>query len=159
MQRFARPFLFLFFLSITISCKKSKDQPAPAAPSVVHGKVYGKDFVMASGRANTDVSNGIERVIVNLSANASFNCASAERMTYSVYFRVPKKVGIYTAASNDIWLGFDDTTSENSVGFVGADSIVEIISVSNGRVNGKISFSDQRSDSSVAGTFDVAFCQ
>jgi len=153
----------LFILSLCFSlsaCKKNKNEDVkPDEVAVVHGKVYGKDYTTVTGRANTDVSQNVERVIVNLSGNSSFNCASPEESGYSVYFRVPKKVGVYTQASNNIWLGFNDSASDQSVGFVSADCKVEITSVSNGRVAGKISFADQESDSDVNGTFDVAFCQ
>lgn len=160
MKNFTR---FTLILSLCVAfgaCKKSKDDPQPQETAVVHGKVYNKAFTMVTGRAKTDVSYyNVERVVVNLSANSSFNCASAETGTYSVYFRVPKKVGVYTQTSDDIWLGFDDSTSDASVGFVSADCRVEIQSISNGRVSGKISFSDDTSKSSVSGTFDVPYCQ
>ena len=161
MYKIARIALVLVFLTFAFSCKKSKDEPKQEESHVVRGKVYGKSYTTASGRAKTDISiaYNTERVEVNLSADSKFSCSSPETRSYSVYFRVPKKVGIYTAASNDIWLGFDDSASDNSIGFVGADAVVEIKSIANGRVTGKISFADQTTDSSVDGTFDVPLCQ
>ena len=161
MRNFTRFALMICLCAALGACKKSRDEVQPQETAVVNGKVYGKAFTMAAGRARTDVSvvTNTERVVVNLSANSSFNCASAETRTYSVYFRVPKKVGIYTQASSDIWLGFDDSATDASVGFVSADCMVQIQSISNGRVSGKISFSDQPSGSSVSGTFDVPYCQ
>jgi hypothetical protein len=149
----------MFLMLISFSCKKKNDEVKEEQTPVVHGKVYGKDFTMAAGRAKTDNYNNTDRVIVNLSANSNFNCASPETRSYSVYFRVPKKVGVYTAVGNEVWLGFDDSASDSTVGFVSADCRIEITSVSNGRATGNISFSDQPTDSSVSGTFDVPFCQ
>jgi hypothetical protein len=148
-----------FILCTIGSCKKQNDDTKYDSPPVVTGKVYGKSFTMAAGRAKTDVYYNTERVIVNLSANSNFNCSSPETRSYSVYFRVPKKVGTYTAASDDIWLGFDDSATDATVGFVSADCRVEINSVTNGRVVGKISFAYQPTDSNVSGTFNVPFCQ
>lgn len=145
-------------MSFSFSCKKKSPEPEPEEISVVHGKVYGKSFTMVSGRAITDVYNGTERAEVNLSANANFNCTSTSLRSYSVYFRIPKKVGIYTEQSDDIWLGFNSSTSDDNVGFVNVDSKVEVTEVTAGRIKGKISFADPQSSSDVAGTFDVAFC-
>jgi hypothetical protein len=156
---FTRLAIIVCLVTSISACKKKNDEPKPEETAVVHGKVYGKDFTMAAGRARTDAYNNNERLTVNLSANSNFNCSSAEVRTYSVYFRVPKKVGVYTAASEVIWLGFDDSTSDQTVGFVSADCVVDITSISNGRVAGKISFADQPTDSSVSGTFDVPICQ
>ena len=158
MNNFARLALMVCMFGAFSACKKKKDEVKPEETAVVHGKVYSKDFTMVSGRAKTEAHNNTERVEVNLSANSSFNCSSPET-AYSVYFRVPKKAGKYTQASSDIWLGFNDSPSDTSVGFVSDDCLVEITSVSNGRCTGKISFADQPSGSSVSGTFDVPFCQ
>lgn len=158
MKNFTRLALMVCLFGAFSACKKKKDEVKPEETAVVHGKVYGKDFTMVSGRALTDNYNNNDRVVVNLSANSTFNCSSPET-AYSVYFRVPRKVGTYTQASSDIWLGFNDSASNDNVGFVSADCLVEITSVSNGRCTGKISFADQRSASEVSGTFDVPFCQ
>ena len=158
MKKIAQILLIACICFASSACKKNKEVK-PDENAVVHGKVYGKEYTTVTGRATTDVSNNVERVIVNLSANSGFNCSSPENSGYSVYFRVPKKVGVYTQGSNNIWLIFNDSASDNGVGFVSADCRIEITSISNGRVAGKASFADQESDSSVSGTFDVAFCQ
>jgi len=160
MKKIAQILLIACICFASSACEKNKNEEVkPDENAVVHGKVYGKEYTTVTGRATTDVSNNVERVIVNLSANSSFNCASPENSGYSVYFRVPKKVGVYTQGSNNIWLIFNDSASDQGVGFVSADCRIEISSISNGRVAGNASFADQESDSSVSGTFDVAFCQ
>lgn len=157
MKNFTRLALMVCMFGAFSACKKKNDEVKPEETAVVHGKVYSKDFTMVSGRAITDNYNNNDRVVVNLSANSTFNCSSPET-AYSVYFRVPKKVGKYTQGS-DIWLGFNDSSSTDNVGFVSADCLVEITSINNGRCTGKISFADQQSASDVSGTFDVPFCQ
>jgi hypothetical protein len=151
--------LTVLMLTFLFACKKKSDDEIKWDNSpVVSGKVYGKAFKMETGRAKTDVYNNKESVVVNLSRNAAFNCASPEQGSYQVYFRAPKKVGIYTAESRDIWLGFDDPETDRSVGFVSVDCKVEISSINNGRVVGRISFADQPSASDVTGTFNVPLC-
>ena len=151
-------YLFIAFALCTIlSCKKRENNPDPEpqpTTQVVTGKVYGKSFTFASGKAIKKVidlqEDGLE---VYLSSSKSDGCGSPEG-NFAVIIRIPRRVGTF----NERAAIFSEQGTSNSILFFDGN-IFEITSISSTMVKGKIIKSaNQKTDSNMEGNFEATIC-
>jgi len=141
-------------LFLLISCKKHHDDPEPTPAShVVSGKLYGKDFTYASGKANKTVNTYQEEGFeIFLSSAKGQGCGSADE-NFDVIIRVPRKTGKAT----DYYAIFSNPGTEDYVMFSDGN-VFEVTSISETTIKGNIKATDVKSNSSIDGTFEATIC-
>lgn len=148
--------LLTFLVACTmISCKKNHSEPTPPsqASHVVSGKLYGKDFVMASGIANRRIIDFEEEGFeIFLSSLKNQGCQSAEE-NFKVIVRTPRKVGKFSG----YYAILSDPASSDYSMFTDGNTF-EVTSISETTVKGYIKVTSVDINSSIEGNFEATIC-
>lgn len=156
MKNLSRIVLSLFMLTV-MSCSSDEDSGSGDTKAIsnnpVSGKLFGKTFQMNSNKARNANIFGEESVEVYLSAE-NLGCGVLGTSGYPIYIVAPRKVGVHTT---NVFLTFNDPNSDDFISLSNGLTI-EIISISETSVVGKVKAASQSTESSIEGKFESTFC-
>jgi hypothetical protein len=119
----------------------------------VSGTLFGKSFEMKSNKARNSDIFGEPSVEVYLSAE-NLGCGVLGTAGYPIYIVAPRSVGVHTT---NIFVTFNDPDSDDFISLSNGLTI-EIISINETTVVGKVKASSQSTESSINGKFESTFC-
>jgi hypothetical protein len=151
--------ILLIFVSTFVlnACSSSDEKTTPKdesgfATTPVSGKIYDSNFTYAGGYATSSISNGVDKLFINLSASA-IDCDDSST-TIPLRFSCPKVVGLNITNTTMYFKNL------NNVDFVNVSSGIQVEIISIGTtVKGKVKGASITENCSVNGTFEVNFCQ
>ncbi|TDQ08306.1 hypothetical protein ATK78_2815 [Pedobacter metabolipauper] len=138
-----------------VSCKKHNNDPEPPeqATHVVTGKLYGKDFTFASGKASREIIDFQEEGFeIFLSSAKADGCASPDE-NFHVIIRTPRKVGKFP----DYYAILADPASSDYAMFTDGN-VFEVTSISGNTIKGYLKVTDPERNSAIEGTFEATIC-
>lgn len=150
--------IITFFLVLTfISCSTDEEtntiDNGEISNNPVSGELFGSSFTMNSNKARNAIVFGIESVEIYLSAQ-ELGCEILGTSGYPIYIVAPKAVGTHTT---NVFVTFNDPDSDDFVS-ISSGITVEIISINESSVVGKVKAASTSTDSSINGKFESTFC-
>lgn len=156
MKKLSTVVLSLFMLSI-LSCSSDEESDNNTGTEIsnnpVSGKLFGKSFQMNSNKARSADIFGNPSVEIYLTAQ-NLGCEVLGTAGYPVYIVAPRVVGIHT---NNVFVTFNDPDSDDFIS-LSSGITVEIISLDETSVVGKVKAASTSTDSSINGKFESTFC-
>lgn len=151
-------FAFLVTIFLFNSCSNDNtttEQTNDFSNDPVSGKLYGSNFTMEGSKAALVTMFNIASVEIQLSSEDLGCEASSGSTNFPIRITAPRAVGAYTT---DVYVTFNDPSSDNYVS-VSNGSTIEITSITDTMVKGKIRASSNSNDNAINGTFEVPICQ
>jgi len=147
--------LILLTATVTLSCKKKHIEPEQPVQSTkgVTGKLYGKDFTVASGKANLRIIDFQEEGCeIFLSSGKNDGCGTVND-NFNVIIRIPRKVGKFT----DYYAILSEPGTSNFSMFTDGN-LFEITSISATTIKGYLKVTSATTNSSLEGVFEATIC-
>ncbi len=123
--------------------------------SPVSGKLYGKNFTIAGGKASLVMFSGVESADIVISAQALGCSASSTSANFPIDIITPSAVGTYTT---NVYVTFNDPDTDDFVSVSGGTT-VEITSSTPTMIKGKIKTSSTTTNNNINGTFEIPICE
>lgn len=145
----------MFFAVASCSSDDSGDSNGGGiTDNKVSGKLYGSDFTLGGGKASLIEFSGVESVQILLTAQ-DIGCETFGSSDFPITIFTPKAVGTHTAG---VSVTFRDTESTDYIS-VGSGNTLEIISVTDTQIVGKIRAASSSTDNHIEGKFEISICQ
>lgn len=141
--------------TLILSCKKKHSEPEPPAQSTlpVSGKLYGKDYTIASGKANKLVDyyqeEGYE---IFLSSGKNNGCGMPDD-NFHIIIRTPRKIGKFS----EQYAILSDPANSDYIMFTDGN-LFEITSISGNTIKGYMKTNSPTTNSSLEGVFEATIC-
>lgn len=146
----------MFFAIVSCSSDDSGDSNGGGGISdnVVSGKLYGNNFTLGGGKASPIILSGVESIQIWLTAQ-DLGCETEGTSDFPISIMTPKAIGTHTT-------GVSVTFREpNSTDFIslGNGNTIEIISLTDTKIIGKIMAASTVTDNNIEGKFEISICQ
>jgi hypothetical protein len=147
----------LLALSVLTSCSSDEETTTVVneeglSSEPLKGVVYGDAFTIGGGYARRQNINQVESISMNISSQ-QLDCDDAGSNGFPIYVLAPASVGTHTT---NVSASFDD---EETGGFVSTAYItVEITSITETMVKGKILAKTSSEDNNINGAFSLPIC-
>jgi len=153
MKKFA---LLIALFSMIVSCSSddSGDGTGGITDSPVSGKLYGQDFNLGGGKASIDEFFGEEMIEIWLTSE-NLGCETPGLSGFPISIYVPKAEGTHTSG---VSVTYRDTESSDYISLATGNT-VEIISLTETQVIGKIKSASTTTDNNIEGKFEIEICQ
>lgn len=156
MKKLSAIFVSLFILT-ALSCSSDEETDTidndEISNSPVSGELFGSSFTMNSSKAQNATIFGEESVEIHLSAQ-DLGCDVPGTAGYPIYLVAPRTVGVHTT---NVYVTFNDPDSDDFIS-LSSGFTVEIMSIDETHVVGKVKVASQSTESSINGKFDSTFC-
>lgn len=150
-----KPIFLILTATLILSCKKKHSEPEPPARSTlpVSGKLYGKNYTIASGKANKRVDyyqeEGYE---IFLSSGKNNGCETADE-NFHIIIRTPRKIGKFS----EQYAILSDPANSDYIMFTDGN-LFEITSISGNTIKGYMKVSSPTTNSNLEGVFEASIC-
>lgn len=150
--------IILLLSLISFSCSDS-DSPEEEinlgiTDNPVSGKLYGSNFTIAGGKGFLTNIVGVDSFELYLTSQ-NLGCETSDFSNFPITLIAPRQIGTHTS---NVYVYFRDPNSSdfNNVSY---GITVEIISISDDLVIGKVRAAAETTDNSVEGKFEIPICQ
>lgn len=148
-------FILLAFLSF--SCSDDSDENSndgAISNNPVSGELYGNAFTIGGGKGIFDEVFGVESVELYLTSE-DLGCETLGFSDFPITVTAPREVGVHTT---DVYATFNDPDSSDFISLSGGIT-VEIISITDDLVVGKVRAASTSTDNSIEGKFELPICE
>ncbi|MCA6422832.1 MAG: hypothetical protein IM568_08460 [Flavobacterium sp.] len=148
-------FILLAFLSF--SCSDDSDENSndgAITNNPVSGELYGTPFTIGGGKGVFDEVFGVDSVELYLTTE-DLGCETLGFSDFPITIIAPRIVGVHTT---DVYATFNDPDSSDFISLSGGIT-VEIISITDDLVVGKVRAVSTSTDNSIEGKFELPICE
>lgn len=143
----------MFFAVVSCSSDDSSDSNGGITDNPVSGTLYGNDFTLGGGKAYFEEIFGEESVEIWLTAD-DLGCETLGFTDFPISIIAPRTEGTHTTG---VYVTFTDPDSSDFIS-VSSGNTIEIISLTDTEIVGKIKASSTSTDNAIEGRFEISIC-